>query len=142
MSLKGKRKTRLGSAAAASARTAANKERKSTGTGRKGALVAKREHFDYVVSMKHNRWPTQYSEQLYHELNLVKRPRQQRRKGIKPGQQGNDGFMILETLIGNCPKTLDKLLTAASLKIKRVRRYPGMILTRTYNLKNRPITIL
>ena len=141
MSLKGKRKTRLGSAAAASARTAANKERKSTGTGRKGALVAKRDHHDYVVSMKHNRWPTQYSEQLYHELNIAKRPRAQRRKGIKPGQ-ANDGFMILETLIGNCPRILDKLLTAASLKIKRVRRYPGIILTRTYNLKNRPITIL
>ena len=141
MSLKGKRKTRLGSTAAASARTAANKERKSTGTGRKGALVAKRDHLDYMKAMKHNRWPTQHSLHLYGELNMIKRPRQQRRKGIKPGQS-NDGFMILETLIGNCPKTLDKLLTAASLKIKRVRRYPGIILTRTYNLKNRPITIL
>ena len=38
--------------------------------------------------------------------------------------------------------TENKLLVAASLEIKKVRRYPGMILSRTYNLKNRPIVIL
>jgi hypothetical protein len=34
------------------------------------------------------------------------------------------------------PRTLDILLTAASLTVKRVKRYPGWILQQTYNLKS------
>jgi len=33
-------------------------------------------------------------------------------------------------------------LTAASMKVKRVKRYPGWILQTTYNLKNRPLQFI
>jgi hypothetical protein len=60
-------------------------------------------------------------------------------KKIKPMKQG---FTILDSLVGSCPKALETVLLAASLKLKRVRRYPGYVLIRTYNLKNRPIEII
>lgn len=135
------RKARLGSRAAAEARTAELKAKRAEGSrGRKHAPVVHRDQHGYVISIKQNRWPTEAALVKCHELNMVKVSRRQARKGIKPAH--DTGFMILESLLGNCPATLDKLLVAASLEIKKVRRYPGMILSRTYNLKNRPIVIL
>jgi hypothetical protein len=40
------------------------------------------------------------------------------------------------------PVTLDKLLTAASLKVKRVKRYPNWVLQTVYNLGRRPLQFI
>lgn len=83
------------------------------------------------------RWPTPDQEVKYFELNTAKdKPRGGGRSKIKPPARP---FALLESID---PKVLDKLLTASSLKLKRVRRYPGWILQHTYNLKNRPIQII
>lgn len=92
-------------------------------------------------SVKHQaarRWPEAWQEDKYFELNNEnftpldsnKKPR------IKPPKFQ---FAMLESLD---IQTLDKLLTAASLRLKGVSRFPGWILQRTYNLKNRPIEII
>jgi hypothetical protein len=60
------------------------------------------------------------------------------RRGIRPMESG---FTMLDALIDK-GKAVHTLLTAASLKLKKVRRHPGYVLIRTYNLKNRPITII
>ena len=82
-------------------------------------------------------WPTKEQEQLYFELNTAKdKPRGPGRSGIK---QPDFPFPLLESLPA---WQVDKLLIASSLQYKRVRRYPGWILIRTYNLKNRPIEFI
>ena len=82
-------------------------------------------------------WPTKEQEQLYFELNQAKdKPRGPGRKGIK---QPDFPFAMLESIPA---AQLDKLLTAASFQLKRVKRFPGWILVRTYNLKNRPIEFI
>lgn len=94
---------------------------------------------DFLNRQKLDRWPTQEQEQKYFELNTDKKNRNNRpAKRIKPPVFG---FALLEQAMGdNDPlkaMTINKLLICSSLKIKRVRRYPGWILQRTYNLKNR-----
>jgi hypothetical protein len=86
-----------------------------------------------------DRWPTEKTMDDAWRLKNERQPRRKPQKAVKPMQQG---FTILDCLIGSCPHALDKLLLAASLKIKKVRRYPGYVLQRTYNLKNRTIEII
>ena len=94
----------------------------------------------FLKEQKRHRWPTARSEDKYAELNKGRTKRNKPgKKAIKPM---DTGFALLDGLVGTCPKTLDKLLTAASLKLKRVRRYPNWVLQRVYNLKNRPIQII
>lgn len=89
-----------------------------------------------VSFLDNHRWPTQESEQMYFELNIDKKQRNAPAKRIKPPAMP---FALLESID---PKTLDKLLTAASFKLKRVKRFPGWVLQRTYNLKNRPVQFI
>ena len=86
-----------------------------------------------------DRWPTADSEQKYFELNNDKKAKGGRKaNGIKPPAFP---FALLEQAIGHDDpiraRTINKLLICSSLKIKKVRRYPGWVLQRTYNLKNR-----
>lgn len=80
-------------------------------------------------------WPSKEQEQAYFEMNAKNHPAA-RGGGIKPPVFE---FALMESIPAN---QLDKLLTASSLTVKRVKRYPGWILQRTYNLKNRPIEII
>lgn len=82
------------------------------------------------------RWPDKEQENKYFELNTDKKQRGKPAKRIKPPVLE---FALLESID---PKTLNKLLIASSLKVKKVRRYPGWILQTTYNLKSRPIQII
>jgi len=83
------------------------------------------------------RWPTKEQEQKYFELNTAKdKPRGPGRSKIK---QPDFPFLLLESID---PATLDKLLTASCLRLKKVARYPNWILQHTYNLKSRPIQII
>ena len=93
----------------------------------------------FLKAQKRDRWPTEAQMIKMHELTLVKRPRANLNKKIKPM---NTGFLLLDGLIGTCPKVLNTVLMAASLKLKRVHRYPGWILQQTYNLHNRPLTFI
>ena len=94
----------------------------------------------FLKDQKRNRWPTEATLVKAHELAIDKKAN---RRG-KPGKKRpvDVGFPLLDTLVGSCPKALNVLLTAAALKIKRVRRYPGWVLQQTYNLKNRPIELI
>jgi hypothetical protein len=92
---------------------------------------------EQIRNEANRRWPTVEQQNLYFELNTSKNPVNRPSKGrIKPPV---NEFALLESVD---PVTLDKLLTAASLRVKRVKRYPGYIIQRTYNLKNRPIQII
>ena len=91
----------------------------------------------FLKAQKRDRWPDQATEDKYAELNRAKRPRRKPGK-VKPAQ---GGFTLLDAVIDK-GKALNTLLTAASLQLKRVRRYPGYVLIHTYNLKNRPIEII
>jgi hypothetical protein len=93
----------------------------------------------FLKEQKRHRWPTSQSEDKYAELNKDRKKRSKPKTGIKPMETG---FTMLDSLIGSCPKALETVLLAASLKLKRVRRYPGYVLIHTYNLKNRPIEII
>lgn len=88
----------------------------------------------FIRRQSHDRWPEKTTEDIYAELNKKKQPRG--RAKIKPPALG---FALLESIPA---AQLDKLLTAASFKLKRVKRYPGWILQRTYKLGNRPIQII
>jgi hypothetical protein len=90
------------------------------------------------------RWPLKDTADLYAKLN-----RQRHVAGQAGGSKrvpSSLGFPLLETLaFHENPKTVDAvatLLVAAALKVKRVKRHPGWVLQRTYNLKNRPIEII
>ena len=84
-----------------------------------------------------HRWPTKDQEAMYFDMNTSKNPVNRPSKGrIRPPVTE---FALLESLD---PATLDKLLTAASFSVKKIKRYPGWILQRVYNLKSRPIQII
>jgi hypothetical protein len=104
-------------------------------SGRKSPVVADQPALNFLRHQKEHRWPDQETEQKAQELAMKKHPRS--RAKSKPMTQG---FTMLDALMDN--PALDVLLTAASLKLKRVRRYPGYVLQRVYNLKNRPIQII
>lgn len=104
-------------------------------SGRKSPVVADQPGLNFIRHQSENRWPSVETMAKAHELSLVKAQRS--RQKTKPMSQG---FTVLDMLIDN--PLLDKLLTASSLKLKRVRRYPGYVLIKTYNLKSRPIQII
>jgi hypothetical protein len=79
------------------------------------------------------RWPDQATEQKYFELNIDKK---QRNRPATRKKQLDLFFPLLESVR---PDVLARILLCSSLEVKKVRRYPGWILSRTYNLKNRPI---
>lgn len=90
---------------------------------------------------KSDKWPEDWQLDLYHDLNNSKFNTGRRRDPeikvrVKPPVFP---FALLESVE---PHTLDKLLTAASIAVKKVKRYPGWILQNTYNLKSRPIQII
>ena len=119
----------------------ARKGRADRGTSRRNTTaIADAAGYLFLKDQKRNRWPTEATLVKAHELAIDKKAN---RHG-KPGKARpvDVGFPLLDTLVGTCPKALDTLLTAASLKLKRVRRYPGWILQRVYNLKNRPIQLI
>jgi hypothetical protein len=96
----------------------------------------------FLKEQKRHRWPSAWSEDKYADLNKDKKRGTSRGESIKKIKPMKQGFTILDALVGSCPKALETVLLAASLKLKRVRRYPGYVLIRTYNLKNRPIEII
>ena len=90
-----------------------------------------------VEFFKANRWPTSDQESMYFEMNTDNKQRNQPARGrIK---QPVLPFPLMESVD---LVVLDKLLTAASMTAKRVRRYPGWILQTVYNLKSRPIEFI
>lgn len=91
---------------------------------------------NFIRMQQFNRWPTQETEDKYFELNNAKKPRHRPANRVKPPQLG---FPLLEQADG---PALQRLLVAASLSVKKVKRWPGWVLQRTYNLKNRPIEII
>ena len=106
---------------------------------RKHPKIVDLEGHAFLKAQKRDRWPDSRTEDKYAELNRAKQPRRKPGNSVKPMQQG---FTMLDGLIGNRGRALDTLLTAASLQIKNVKRYPGYILVRSYNLKNRIIEII
>jgi len=121
----------------------ARKGRADRGTSRRNTTaIADAAGYLFLKDQKRNRWPSAWSEDKYAELNKDKKRGTSRGSSIKKIKPMNTGFTVLDSLIGNCPKALETVLLAASLKLKRVRRYPGYVLIRTYNLKNRPIEII
>jgi hypothetical protein len=105
---------------------------------RRGRVIADKDGYNFLKSQASNRWPTATIMQKSWEMLKDRKTRRPGRKAIKPM---DTGFTLLDALIDKGP-ALETLLTAASLKIKRVKRHPGYVLIRTYNLKNRPITII
>jgi hypothetical protein len=89
-----------------------------------------------VAFLDNHRWPTQESEALYFELNTSKQAINRPAKRIRPPALP---MPLLESID---PVTLDKLLTAASLKVKRVKRYPNWVLQTVYNLGRRPLQFI
>jgi hypothetical protein len=89
----------------------------------------------FLRQQDNDRWPTEISKNKAWDMAKDKKPRSNRKS--KPRQIG---FCMLDLLIDK--PNLEKLLVAASLKVKKVRRYPGWVLERTYNLKDRPIEII
>jgi hypothetical protein len=98
-------------------------------------VVADAAGLNFIRHQSDNRWPDAATQIKAQELAMKKHPRG--RAQSKPMEQG---FTLLDAIIDK--PALDVLLTAASLKLKKVRRYPGYVLQRVYNLKNRPIQII
>jgi hypothetical protein len=121
----------------------ARKARADRGFSRRNTTaIADAAGYLFLKEQKRHRWPTKETEDKYASLNKDKKRGTSRGQSIKKIKPMKQGFTLLDCLIGTCPKALDTVLLAASLKLKRVRRYPGYVLIRTYNLKNRPIEII
>jgi len=88
-----------------------------------------------------NRWPSEDQLVKYAEMNQEKKPR----GGSRRKKPMDVFFPLLEQAVGdNQPhkaKTVGYLLTCAALKVARVRRYPGWITQRTYDLKNQVLDL-
>ena len=107
------------------------------GGARHKPMVANQAHADFMGAQERDRWPEQIVADKYAELNRKKHVPSRGSK--KPSTLG---FPLMEQAMSHGLKDLTRLLIAASLKTKRVKRHPGWILQRVYNLKNRPIEIL
>ena len=95
---------------------------------------------DEQVRYEHlRRWPTQYQEQVYADMNRARGRAGRRRPGAKRIKPRQTTFPLLHEIKAD---VLDKLLTASSLKLKQVRRDPGFVLIRQYHLKNRPLVFI
>lgn len=106
---------------------------------RRGRAIAKADQANFLRRQNKNRWPTVESLEKAYEMIKVKGT--QRRPSAGKIRPAKVGFTLLDMVIDK-GKSLDILLTAASLKMKKVRRYPGYVLIPTYNLKNRVIEII
>jgi hypothetical protein len=84
------------------------------------------------------RFPDEDQLRKYHELNIDKKHVSHGKRKAPPDLR----FNFMEAAALNSAKEVNRLLVAASLKIKRVRRFPGWVLQRTYNHGKRPITII
>jgi hypothetical protein len=109
---------------------------------RKSPVVSDFPGLNFIRHQKENRWPSNDTMIKAYELSIDRKGGTRRGASIKKIKPMNSGFTMLDCLIGSCPKALETVLLAASLKLKRVRRYPGYVLIRTYNLKNRAIEII
>lgn len=89
----------------------------------------------YVKRQHLSRWPDQETEDRYNTLNREKKVR----RPDKPIKPAPSGFKLFDMLDG---EDLDRLMLAASLKVKRVRRAPGWVIVKVYNLKDRPLVLI
>jgi hypothetical protein len=126
MSLKGKRKSRESSGARKFGKANRN---------RRGRAIAKGPEANLIRHQSDHRWPDKETLEKAGELAMKKQPRS--RAKSKPMQLG---FSLLDLCIDKA--STHKLLLAASLKIKKVKRYPGYVLERVYNLKGRVIELI
>lgn len=116
-------------------------KRKESRTG-KNCKRSGKSHGDLIgeqfVRTQHlSRWPDEYQEDMYFKMNNNKKKESNPAQGrIKPPVRE---FALMESL---SLKVIDKLLTAACFQIKRVKRFPGWILIRTYNMKKRVIQFI
>ena len=129
MNQKRTRKARVGSGA---------RKHRTDKSRRKSPVVANFAGLLFLRHQKANRWPTEDSLDKAWQLIKVKRGRRQA-GAIQPKQYG---FTLYDACMESNPSTVKTLLLAASLKVKKIRRYPGWFLERVYNLKNRPIELI
>ena len=94
---------------------------------------------DFVRKQANRRWPTKEQVETYFKMNTDKRANRGRAGGRARIAPREVTFPLLHEINA---KVLNTILVAASLKIKKVRRDPGFVLTRTYNLKNRPVVFI
>lgn len=131
---KRKRKTRVGSGARKAGRAGKNCGRRAS------QPVADEVGYSFIRFQANHRWPTEESKAKRNQLDIDDRKKKVRsspnRKPVRPLSTP-----LLETAALNNPGAVEKLLSAACLKMKRVRRHPGWVLQRTFKLKNRPIDL-
>ena len=105
---------------------------------RRSPAPANEQTMEFIRHQNLNRWPTEESLQKQWELEQDKQASRPPVGRIKPADLG---FPLLEQAVSTEQKELSikKLLVAAALKLKRVKRHPGWVLQRTYNLGKRPL---
>ena len=119
----------------------ARKNRAGKNCARKGPAVMLAHVASFLkVQRKNSRHPSPDQIQTAWDLKNEKKPRGRKPGAIKPAQPV--GFTVYDACMSSNPAAVKTLLLAASLKVKKVRRYPGWFLERVYNLKNRPIEII
>jgi hypothetical protein len=99
--------------------------------------IANQAGMNFLRHQDEHRWPSEKTMDLAHELSTEKIKR-----GRPKAPLARLGFPLMEQALATSTKAVQTLLVASSLKIKNVRRHPGWVLQRTYNLKNRPIVIV
>lgn len=148
MAKKGKRLTRMGSKDVAKAFTLKRKEARiqkqlalegagNGGLHKRKPSYARPDALQALQVVEANRWPDDEQLVKYHELNQDKKKtggRRKPRKNLPPVE-----FPLMDEIN---PVIRNRMLIAASLKVKEVKRLPGFILQRTYNHKKRPITFV
>jgi hypothetical protein len=113
------------------------KTRSYTNVSRRAAVTLDLPTEQYIRHQAEHRWPTEKSEDLYFKMNNSEPPEHKLLVNrIRPPQLE---FPLLESLPG---ATLYKILLASSLRVKKIKRHPGWILERVYNLRDRPIQII
>lgn len=99
--------------------------------------IADQAGMNFLRHQAEYRWPSEETMIKAAELSKEKIKR-----GAPKKPMARMGFPLLEQALATSTKAVQTLLVASSLKIKNVRRHPGWVLQRTYNLKNRPIVIV
>jgi len=105
--------------------------------GRRSSPIADPVKLAFLKGQDNGRWPSDETCDKYAKLNREKKVKGRPGKNLAPL-----GFPLMEAAMAHGTASLEKLLIAASLKVKRVKRHPGWVLQRTYNLKNRIIEIV
>ena len=103
---------------------------------KKKKVITNRAAYQMVTHMQADRWPTSNQEDVYHQLNSG------RNSKSRPGSRIMPRVMEFPLIESVKFEVIDKLLTAASLRLQRVKRYPGWYIQTVYNLKDRPIQII